>query len=105
MNLTSDAGATVAISLFVSPLAPLIYTTLESSGAAGPIPVVLNTTVLPHFYHRDPNINTSFPVRTTAGCGPGGIAAVSRASDFAESGVAVTGKCIVHYHTRCDQLP
>lgn len=64
---------------------------MESSSATGSIPVVLNTTVLDHFYHRDPNINTSFPVKTTAACGAGGVAAVSRASDFAESDAAVTG--------------
>jgi hypothetical protein len=91
---SASAGATVInVSLFVSPLAPLIYTTFSSSGGSGqPIPIVLNTTVLPHFYHRDPHINTSFPVTTSATCSGGGdVAGVTRASDFAESNVAITG--------------
>lgn len=93
VTLTSSAKATVEVSMFVSPLAPLIYTSLTSSGGSngGSIPVTLNTTVLPHFYHRDPNINTTFPVKTTATCGAGGIAGVTRASDFAESDEAVIG--------------
>ena len=92
---SASAGATVLnVSLFVSPLAPLIYTTFSSSGRSGrPIPIILNTTVLPHFYHRDTHINTSFPVTTSASCSGGGgdIAGVTRASDFVESNEAVTG--------------
>ena len=97
VQLSSTAGATVTATLFVSPRAPLIWTTLESSGGgeaqsdAG-IDVVLNTTVSAHFFHRDPHINCTFPVMTQASCGAGGDdATVTRASDFAGSGEAVVG--------------
>jgi hypothetical protein len=92
VNFTSSAGATVTASLFVSPLAPLIHTTIETASQG--IEITLNTTVLDHFWHRDSNINTTFPVATTAACpagSSGASAAVTRASDFAESGLAVTG--------------
>lgn len=91
VNFTSTAGATVQASLFVSPLAPLLHTTLESDSEQG---IEVTTTVLDHFWHRDNNINVTFPVATTATCpqgGSGASAAVTRASDFADSGLAVTG--------------
>lgn len=91
VNLTSSTSkAAVSIKLFVSPLAPLIWTTVSSVGSTTPVAVVLNTTVLPHFYYRSPHINTTFPVKTSARCAAG-VAAVTRASDFASSHEAVTG--------------
>lgn len=91
VNLTSpSSNAAVSIELFVSSLAPLIWTTVSSVGSTTPVTVVLNTTVLPHFYHRDTHINTTFPVKTSARCAAG-AAAVTRASDFASSHEAVTG--------------
>jgi hypothetical protein len=47
VNLTSKAGATVSVSLFVSPLSPSIWTTISSSGTSAATAVTLSTTVLP----------------------------------------------------------
>jgi hypothetical protein len=99
VNLTSAQGQTVSVTLFVSPRAPLLHTTIRSPSE---VVVTLNTTVLDHFWHRDPNINTSFPVATSATCRPasgsgsgqGGIGAVvTRASDFVR---ATDSHCALH---------
>ena len=92
VNLTSKSGGTVSVSLFVSPLSPSVWTTISSSGTKANVAVTLSTTVLSHFYHREPHINTTFPVQTSAVCGASGATStVTRASDFAESGLVITG--------------
>jgi hypothetical protein len=92
VNLTSKAGVTVSVSLFVSPLSPSVWTTVSTSGTATEVAVTLSTTVLSHFYHREQHVNTTFPVQTSAVCGASGATStVTRASDFAESDLVITG--------------
>jgi hypothetical protein len=92
VNLTSKAGVVVGVSLFVSPLSPSVWTTVSTSGTTTDVAITLNTTVLSHFYHREPHINTTFPVQTSAVCSTSGATStVTRASDFAESGLVITG--------------
>ena len=83
VNLTSKtSGAVVSVSLFASPLAPTVWTSVRLLGSSSPVEVVWNTSVSDHFYHSDSNINITFPVEADAMCGPNGEPAVSRASDF-----------------------
>jgi hypothetical protein len=99
VNLTSKAGTTVSVSLFVSPLSPSIWTTISTSGTSVGINVTLSTTVLPSFYHREQHINVTFPVKTSAGCAASGAeSTVARDSDFVESGLAITGA--IHHTVR-----
>ena len=92
VNLTNKAGVMVSVSLFVSPLSPSVWSTVRTSGTTADVAVTLSTTVLSHFYHREPHINTTFPVQTSAVCGASGATStVTRASDFAESDLVITG--------------
>lgn len=92
VNMTS-AGATVSIMLRVSPIAPVVWTTISSTGNAAPIPITLNTTVLDHFWERTSGYNTTYAVDTTASCDDDGTsAAVSRSSEWhGSSAIGVNG--------------
>ena len=70
INLTK-AGVTVSATVFVSPIAPLVYSTISVSGG-GTVAMTLNTSVKDHFYHRESNgYNVSYSMATAAGCPSG----------------------------------
>ena len=103
VNLTTSTPdkVTVSLVLWVSPIAPVVWSQITAEGNASPLQLTLNTTVRDHFYHRDTNFryNTSFPLATSAACGGGSAdATVSRGSDFVESGVSITGA--IHHTLR-----
>jgi hypothetical protein len=90
VNLTSTTGIVVTLRLFVSPLAPVIWSELQSEGNSEPLEITLNTTVRDWFYHRDANFryNASYRVATTASClehdgTDASDAVVTRATEFA----------------------
>ena len=91
VNLTSATGVQVSVRLFVSPLAPVIWSEIQSEGNSAPLDITLNTTVRDWFYHRDANFryNASYKVATTASCAgrDGADAAVTRATEFADARV------------------
>lgn len=89
VNLTKAGHRDLRIKMWISPLAPAVWTEI-AAGEAGSdgagIELTLNTTVQDHFWEREANgYNTSFPLSTTAGCIGGADAAVSRDSDYAGS--------------------
>ena len=102
VNLTSPAKVTVSLTVFVSPLAPVIWTKLTATGNAAPLAITLNTTVRTMFYHRDSGFkyNATFPLQTTASCGADSTdAGVSRSAEFAGSdSINVVGA--IHHSVR-----
>ena len=94
VNLTSQAGVTVSATLFVSPLAPVFYTTITVHGSSSPLTLSLNTSVKDRFYERENNgYNTSYAMATTAACSGQSTSMVTRDSEFAEapSNTSITG--------------
>lgn len=92
VNLTNADGVKLCATIWVSPIAPVIWTEITVVGSATPIALALNTTVLKHFYHREASYNATFPTPTTALCAPEtNGAVVTRASDYVGSNASVTG--------------
>ena len=112
VNLTHPSrAATVTVRAFVSPRAPVVWASLSlhdpaASVQASPMTVTLNTSVLAHFYHRDPRFNTSFAVPTSASCdsegthsrpgGSPGQATVTRSTEFEGAPANTTVQGAIH---------
>ena len=105
VNLTHHSrAATVTVRAFVSPRAPVVWTSLSLHDPTGsvqttPMTVTLNTSVLAHFYHREPRFNTSFAVPTSASCG--GLEGMDISDKLADS----TGEATVMRSTEFEGAP
>jgi hypothetical protein len=97
VNLTNSMGVTFTATLWVSPIAPVVWSELSVTGG-GSVDVELNTTVLRHFYHRENTYNVSFPTPTTAACNPTSSPIVTRSSEFEGSNATVIGA--IHHTVR-----
>ena len=120
VNLTHRSLlATLTVRTFVSPRAPVVWTSLSLHDPAArmgisPMTITLNTSVLAHFYHREPHFNTSFAVPTSASCGIEGAstthggatdnstgeATVMRSTEFDGAPAAAVVRGALHHSVR-----
>ena len=104
VHLTSSAGVTVTLTLFVSPLAPVFWTELTASAPVQG--VTLNTTVRDHFtFGAADKTHVNWPVPTSASCVGSSAASISRGTEPAEVLAKGDGVRGAVHHTIMQQQP
>lgn len=100
VNLTTTASVRLSVSLRVSPVAPVLWSTITSTAAVTGL--ALNTTVVDRFFFKgNSDASENLPLPTTASCSGPTSATVSRGTEPAAvlaQGTGVTGA--IHHSIR-----